>query len=161
MPQSYSHDRYNHILKQTIDQIQSLGTIKGGEYAGDSDRLANFRRNAERLGLHMEQVWAVYAAKHMDSIMQFVQDMATGKDRQRSEPMSSRADDLIVYLILFKCMLDEAQDDPEAEPRAFNSLAGKLEFPCELKMPSAPGTSMTVKNLDQYNTAYAMGYRLA
>jgi hypothetical protein len=103
----YSHDRYNTIIEATIANIKSLSLLKGGEYAGDVDRLANFRRNAANLDVPMETVWAVYAAKHWDAINQYVKDVASGKVRPRSEGISGRADDLIVYLILFKAMCDE------------------------------------------------------
>lgn len=105
----YSQDKYEDLIAKTIDNINSLSTLKGGEYAGDIDRLANFRRNAQSLGLLMDQVWAVYAGKHWDAIQQYVQDIATGKTRVRSEPIEGRADDLIVYLILFKAILEESK----------------------------------------------------
>lgn len=103
----YSHDRYKTLVSETIKQIEKLGTLKGGEYAGDYDRLANFRRNAERLGLSMETVWGVYAGKHWDAICQYIIDLREGKERPRLESIASRADDLIVYLILFKAMIEE------------------------------------------------------
>ena len=103
----YSHEDFNTLLNTTIKSIIDLSKSKGGEYAGDEDRLANFTRNAKALGLKPEQVWAVYAGKHWDAIQQYVQDMATGKERERSEPIEGRADDLIVYLILFKAILEE------------------------------------------------------
>ena len=103
----YKHEDYDKLVEQTISEIKKLSTLKGGEYAGDSDRLANFRRNAEALGLTMEQVWAVYAAKHWDAIMQYVKDLGTGTDRTRLESITGRADDLIVYLILFKAIHEE------------------------------------------------------
>ena len=103
----YEQKQWDLLLEETIAQIKHLALAKGGEYSGDDDRLANFRRNAAALGLSMEHVWAVYAAKHWDAIMQFVQDLSTGKVRQRSEPLEGRADDLIVYLILLKAMLEE------------------------------------------------------
>jgi hypothetical protein len=106
-PGGFSHSAYSALLQQTIGQIQSLSTLKGGEYAGDSDRLANFRRNAAALGLSMEQVWAVYSAKHWDALMQYIKDLGEGKTRERLEGLAGRADDLIVYLILFKAMLQE------------------------------------------------------
>lgn len=104
---TYSHNRYNELLEETFAEIRKLSIVKGGEYAGDKDRLANFRRNAKALGLSMEQVWAVYAGKHWDAIQQFVQDIATGHERTRAESITGRADDLIVYLILFKAICDE------------------------------------------------------
>ena len=105
----YPHDRYDKIVNETCDNIKSLSLLKGGEYAGDVDRLANFRRNANVLGLTQEQVWSVYAAKHWDAIMQYVKDIGNNKSRPRSESISGRADDLIVYLVLFKAMVDERE----------------------------------------------------
>ncbi len=103
----YPHEKYDEIVNKTVMSIKLLSALKGGEYAGDVDRLANFRRNAENLGLKMEQVWGVYAGKHWDAINQYIKDVGTGKTRERMESISGRADDLIVYLILFKAMCDE------------------------------------------------------
>lgn len=107
MSKTFPHARYDALVEETIATLKKLGQLKGGEYAGDDDRLANFRRNAEALGVPMETVWAVYAAKHIDAVMQFVKDLQTGKTRERLEPLSSRLDDIIVYCILFKAMLEE------------------------------------------------------
>lgn len=106
----YSHVEYGVLIEGTIDKIKKLSFLKGGEYAGDVDRLANFRRNAAALDLTMEQVWAVYAAKHWDAVMQYVKDVSSGKDRPRGEPISGRLDDLIVYAILMKAMIDEREN---------------------------------------------------
>jgi hypothetical protein len=95
------------LLGETFAEIRKLGERKGGEYAGDGDRLANFRRNALALGVSMEMVWAVYAAKHWDAIQQFVKDTQAGKTRVRSEPIEGRVDDLLTYLLLFKAILKE------------------------------------------------------
>lgn len=103
----YPHARYAELLRQTIDEIEKLGTLKGGEYAGDDDRLANFRRNGLNLGLPMESIWAVYAGKHWDAIMQYIKDGRNGVKRERLEGIEGRVDDMLVYLILFKAMLDE------------------------------------------------------
>lgn len=108
----YSHERYTQLIDGTIETITKLSALKGGEYAGDHDRLANFRRNAARLGVPMETIWAVYAAKHWDAVQQFVMDLNLGRDRERMEPITGRVDDLIVYLILLKAILDE-RDTPK------------------------------------------------
>ena len=101
---NFSHDEYAGIIDETVVQIKKLSELKGGEYAGDVDRLANFRRNATNLGLNMEDVWAVYAGKHWDAIQQYVRDLREGKKRERLESIEGRMDDLIVYLILAKAM---------------------------------------------------------
>lgn len=100
---------FQKLIEATVTNIVSLSKLKGGEYAGDRDRLANFRRNGMALGLPMETIWAVYAGKHWDAIQQYVQDERNGVERTRSESISGRADDLIVYLILFKAMVVEAE----------------------------------------------------
>lgn len=107
-PLIYSHSKWDALLDQTIAEIKKLSVAKGGEYAGDSDRLANFRRNGANLGLPMETIWAVYAGKHWDAIMQYIRDERKGKTRTRLEPIAGRVDDLLVYLLLLKAMLDES-----------------------------------------------------
>jgi hypothetical protein len=107
MTKIYSHERYNKLVDATVHQLKELSRLKGGEYAGDTDRLANFRRNAEALGLKQEQVWSVYAAKHWDAIMQYIKDVGAGKERERMESITGRADDLIVYLVLFKAIFED------------------------------------------------------
>jgi hypothetical protein len=109
----FTHEKYALILDQTLHQIEKLGRLKGGEYAGDQDRLANFRRNGEALGLPMEAVWHTYAAKHWDAITQSIRDLLSNTTRERLECLEGRCDDLIVYLILFKCMLIERPRPPE------------------------------------------------
>jgi hypothetical protein len=103
----FSHEHYDELVQETFKKIVDLGVRKGGEYAGDNDRLANFRRNGERLGLPMEVVWAVYVNKHYDAVMQYIHDLTTGKTRDRMESIDGRVDDIIVYMLLFKAMLVE------------------------------------------------------
>jgi hypothetical protein len=103
----YSQDRFDNLISTTLDALEKLIVQKGGEYSGDFDRLANFRRNAMDCGLLQEQIWRVYAAKHWDAIGQYIRDLGTNTTRPRSEPISGRVDDLLVYLLLFKAMLDE------------------------------------------------------
>lgn len=103
----YPHAKYKMLVDETITKIDELSRLKGGEYAGDQDRLANFRRNAAALSLPMESIWAVYAAKHWDAVMQYIADTNNGFERPRLEPITGRIDDLIVYLILFKAIFDE------------------------------------------------------
>lgn len=105
----FSHKRYDALVQETVNMIAKLSALKGSEYAGDEDRLANFRRNAKNLGVNMETVWAVYAAKHWDAVMQFINDLNASKARERMEPLSGRLDDIIVYCILFKAMLEERE----------------------------------------------------
>lgn len=108
---SYPHQRFNTLIENTVAEIRKLSELKGGEYAGDSDRLANFRRNGAALGLPMESIWAVYYNKHHDAVMQYVKDIGIHTTRPRLESISGRVDDMIVYLLLFKAMVDERESE--------------------------------------------------
>lgn len=105
--QEFSHQRYAELIERTFETVRQLGALKGGEYSGDDDRLKNFRRNGDAMGLPMDTIWAVYAGKHWDAIQQYIKDWRTGTERVRLEDIAGRADDLIVYLLLFKAMLEE------------------------------------------------------
>jgi len=105
----FLHADFDKLVEETVAQIKTLSDLKGGEYAGDNDRLANFRRNGDNLGIPMEVIWYVYTAKHWDAIAQYVRDLSEGKTRQRLESLSERFDDLIVYAILGKAMLIERE----------------------------------------------------
>lgn len=128
---AFSHDDFARLINETVENIQRLSKLKGGEYAGDKDRLANFRRNGIALELPMETIWAIYYNKHHDAVMQFINDLNTGKHRDRMEPIGGRVDDMIVYLILFKAMLEERSLLPvERKQEIVTALReGKPVFP--------------------------------
>ena len=108
----YDPLKFDALFSETVDRLEKLAMVKGGEYAVNSrDRLSNFRKAAEDLGVPMELIWKVYAQKHWDSVSTYVKDLLHGADRPRSEPIEGRADDLIVYLILFKAMCDERKQN--------------------------------------------------
>lgn len=107
---------FNALIWEVFDTVNELSRLKGGEYSGDLDRLANFRRNARDCNVPMELIWRIYASKHWDAIMQYEQDLRTAKKRERSESIEGRITDLITYLILFLAMYRErtrplSQDD--------------------------------------------------
>lgn len=84
----------------------NMAELKGKAYSGDGDVLANFKRNAERLGLSRFQVWAVYFNKHIDAINNAIaQNPITPVDR--SEGLGGRLLDARVYLGLLECLLNE------------------------------------------------------
>lgn len=111
MTKSYPISKWQDLLIETQEAIAALSSIKGEEYTqGSEDRLSNFRKAAASLSLPMETIWLVYAAKHWDSILTYVQDIQKENSRQRSEPIKGRAMDMIVYLILFMAVLEEREE---------------------------------------------------
>lgn len=128
-PQGYSNEAWEKLLESTIGKIKGLAASKGAEYSGDVDRLDNFRRQGAELGLPMEVIWGVYSQKHWDAVRTYIKDLNQGKTRPRSEPISGRVDDLLVYLLLFKAMLEEREETAEA---------AAVEY--RVKIDSAPHT---------------------
>lgn len=102
------------VVESTVNDLQSLLTIKGGEYAGSEDRLANFKRGAALTGTTPLQVAFIYASKHYDAIATFVRDQASGTERPRSESIEGRLDDLMNYCLLMKGLVRETQVAPGA-----------------------------------------------
>jgi hypothetical protein len=107
---AYSQKDFDYLLANTIENVKELSLVKGAEYAPNDDRLENFRRVARTLNLPMEVVWQVYAAKHWDAIQTYIADILHRRSRYRSEPIYGRVEDLIVYLILLKAMIQERED---------------------------------------------------
>ena len=56
------------MVKRTADLL----IRKGAEYAGDGDRLANFKRNADKNGQTVLESWQTYWGKHVDSINSYM-----------------------------------------------------------------------------------------
>lgn len=63
-----NREQFDNIVNETIKSTGALLIAKGAEYAGDADRLANFKRNAEKQGTTPLQIWKQYIGKHIDSL---------------------------------------------------------------------------------------------
>ncbi len=98
---------FDKFVQETVASTADLLRVKGGEYAGSKDRLANFKRGGELTGVTPLQCAFVYASKHYDAIATFVRDDAAGTKRERSESIEGRFDDLINYCILMKALVRE------------------------------------------------------
>ena len=99
---------FNLLVQETYTESSKLLIIKGGEYAGSEDRLANFKRGAALTGCTPLQVAFIYASKHYDAVATYVRDSADGTERPRSESIEGRLDDLLNYAILMKALVRES-----------------------------------------------------
>lgn len=100
------------IQRDTVDIL----VLKGREYAGSEDRLANFRRNAALTGVEPLTILHVYMAKHWDSFSTFVRDNQKGEAGELSEPIRGRLYDLINYAVLAIALIE---DEPKESPGPF------------------------------------------
>lgn len=100
---------FTQIFDATILELRTLLKVKGGEYSGSEDVLANFKRAAANTGAEPLTCLFIYMAKHWDSFSTYVRDKQTKQDRPRSEPILGRLDDLINYAILAKALIAEQE----------------------------------------------------
>lgn len=96
---------FTALVDATFKSCHQLLVVKGGEYAGSDDRLANFKRGAALVGVDPLAVAFIYASKHYDSIASYVRDPS----RASSEPIEGRFDDLINYMLLMKAIVAERE----------------------------------------------------
>lgn len=99
--------QFEKLVTETLASTRELLVVKGGEYAGSDDRLANFKRGAALTGCTSLQCLFIYMSKHYDAIATFVRDEAAGITRPRTEPIEGRLDDLINYCLLAKALIAE------------------------------------------------------
>ena len=130
--QPYTQQQLDALIDETIKATMHLMKSKGAEYAHGSDRLDNFRRNAADLDVPPELVWMVYARKHWDSITTYVRDIKDGKQRDYSESIEGRFDDMINYCLLGKAMVQARKQ----------AVQGSLNF----------ASSVVVENCNATNT---------
>jgi len=100
---------FQELMEKEFQSLIQTNNTKGHDYAGRDDALSNFKRHGDTLGLRPEQIWAVYANKHWDSIMTFVRE-----GNVASEPIEGRIHDLILYGFLLLGLVTENKAKHEA-----------------------------------------------
>ena len=73
-----NRDEFDALVAATVQRTADILVSKGAEYANDTDRLANFKRNAEKNGQTVLECWQIYWGKHVDSISSYMRRV---KDR--------------------------------------------------------------------------------
>jgi len=92
------------------DTTFELLITKGREYAGDVDRLANFKRGASLTGVDPLTVLFIYMSKHYDALATYIRDNQAGDTMPvLSEPITGRIADLINYCVLAWALIEEKQ----------------------------------------------------
>ncbi len=93
---------FKELMKETYNKIIKLNETKGEEYSGSEDVCLNFKKQAQLLNVDPKVIWAVYVNKHWDAIMSHVRT-----NKIYSEPIEGRIDDVIVYLLLYKALIND------------------------------------------------------
>lgn len=100
-----NYDEMKDVMEDVIEEIRALREAGHKEYAGGkASAFGNFDRLAGELGIQPEEVLWVYAMKHKDGITSWIR----GHKSQR-ESVKGRINDLIVYLILLRGMVERRE----------------------------------------------------
>lgn len=108
-----NRNSFVQMMRRDFDTIVSINEVKGHDYAGDTDALANFKLQAAECGITPEQVWSVLAGKHWSAVRTYAREGDV-----QSEPIEGRIYDLILYSFLLLGMVREREDLPEREDLA-------------------------------------------
>ena len=112
---------FDKLLDAVHLRLRYLTATKGEEYSRSDDQLANFRRGAADAGISPLQVWLVLFNKHVDAIKSYIKD-----GRVRSESIDDRINDAILYLCLFKAMVQESQQPDSGSTRRMCAITKEL-----------------------------------
>lgn len=118
---------FEELCQQIQRDTTDILILKGREYAGSADRLANFKRNAALSGVDALTVLHVYMAKHWDSFSTYVRDMQARQPRELSEPIEGRLHDLINYAVLAIALIQDAKGSPQLPANEVPAIWLKLE----------------------------------
>lgn len=102
-------DTFRAFADKFLSEQSSILESKGNDYADRGDRLINFKRIGERLGVGPMAVWATYFMKHVDAILTFVRDGEVA-----SEPIRGRFLDVANYALLGAALAEELERSKEA-----------------------------------------------
>jgi hypothetical protein len=103
MEEEMTIEEFDKLFVTMCEEERDLLMRKGIEYSGKEDRLANFKKLANDLGLNPKQVLFVYLTKHLDSIRSYIKN---GKVMS-NESIEGRIADARNYLALLRGLIEE------------------------------------------------------
>ena len=106
-----TYEEFDRLLDVMRKEEDEIGNTKAREYTR-GDRLDNFKRLAQELGVSPKQVLWIYLKKHLDSISNYIKiDAKSGAAPVLSEPIEGRIKDARVYLSLLRGLIAEEISD--------------------------------------------------
>ena len=97
-----SKEFYKMVETEIMPKCMAIMKSKGEAYAGQEDKLGNFKRCAKLAGVVVKKAWFIYFVKHFDALSSFIRD-----EYKDSEPIEGRILDQINYLFLLYGILKE------------------------------------------------------
>lgn len=112
---------FDKLVERRVELIKSVLKSKAGEYASSKDRLHNFQRAANMLGVTREKALVGMWAKHIVSVLDIVDGFDIKKPTE--ELINEKIGDSICYLVLLEAILKE---DSEKEVKLVD-INGKFK----------------------------------
>ena len=98
-----TREELKNVMMQMFQECMELREAGQKEYAhNEQEAFSNFNKLAEELCLDRKQILWVYAKKHIDGIVSYI----NGHKSQR-EDVRGRINDLVVYMNILRGMIDE------------------------------------------------------
>lgn len=120
---------------ELLNRVVNIFETKGKDYAEKDDRLAQFRKAADKYDLTMPQVLGVYIDKHIESLNKWIKGQELS-----GEPIEEKLLDIIVYsLLAFKMVR-------ENKPSAISMIQDDLAEVRKNIMSSRVATAESVKD---------------
>lgn len=107
-----TRDAELRLAAEVFDEALSKMREKGDTYASKEDVLSNFKNTGGKLGLTPFQTLLVYMDKHIQALFNAVRRNPALPSCTDGE-LEDKLKDIIVYCILFLCLLKEAEDIAE------------------------------------------------
>jgi DNA-binding Lrp family transcriptional regulator len=99
----YTKEDVAAVMDAVVRDISFLRQAGQKEYAHkDNAPFRNFEALSDELGIPREKVLWIFAKKHVDGIVAHING-----HRSQREPVQGRINDLIVYLVLLRAMIEE------------------------------------------------------
>lgn len=95
---------FDELFEARVEKLRETGLTKGRKYTlSTGDRLANFKQEAEELGLTPFQVWHVFFNKHVRAVADFCRrGQSIGE-----ELVENHIHDCLMYLFLLEGLIAE------------------------------------------------------
>ena len=101
-----THEKFDKLFEARVEKLREIGRTKGHKYAGDADRLANFKEEGKELDLPPEKVLHVFLNKHLRAIGHYC---STGQNLGE-ELVENHITDALMYLFLLEGLVKYLQE---------------------------------------------------
>lgn len=102
-------NEFNSLYEYVEKHCRELLVGKAGEYAGNQDRLANFKQPTTMMKTNQARVCLWYAMKHIASIAKIAEDIDNGQ-LPSDELLLEKVGDYINYGFLFYANVKEIKN---------------------------------------------------